>query len=252
MAFPSSIDSFTAPSGTSTLVSPDHANLHATAGSAITSIETKLGLGVGSASANQVLVGSGAGTSAWGSVVNNLNLGTPAITGGTYNTPVIGTMNATGGTINTAVFNGGTSGTLVNTGGFSLKDNGSITQTGTSDHITLTPGANKLVRLAVASQGTGGANSYQNNAVVQMGSISFGTAASGGTIVGTVTFGVNFTTTPVVCANASGGAGSVASDTAFGIGIESIGTSSFVIAARNNGNNSSGTVLFNWIAIGQL
>lgn len=118
MAFPSSIDTDTPSSGTSLLTSPDHSLRHNTHGSAIVAIENKLGLGVGSAAANQILTGSGAGTSAWSqtwnngtlgtAVINNSTLGTPLITGGTSNSATFGTPAITGGT-----FNGPTIGTPV-------------------------------------------------------------------------------------------------------------------------------------------
>lgn len=85
MSYPSSIDTFagTTAQGTSLLSSPDHALDHRTLGSAASALETKIGLSAGTPVLDKVLVGSGNGTSIWGSVVNNLTLGTPSITGGT-------------------------------------------------------------------------------------------------------------------------------------------------------------------------
>ncbi len=101
MAYPTDLDSYTAPSGTSLLSSPDHADLHARGGSAIISLETKLGLSAGSPVVDKILVGSGNGTSAWGTTWNNANLGTPTI--GTINTPGTATPLSFGGGLVTKV-----------------------------------------------------------------------------------------------------------------------------------------------------
>lgn len=127
MAYPTTQDSFTAPAGTSLLTSPDHASLHATAGSAIVALEQKVGLGAGTPTAtNKLLVASGNGTAVWGGTVNALTLGTPvigtpAITGGSMNNATVGTPAITGGTqtavlsvtrtIGSAVYSGTVSGT---------------------------------------------------------------------------------------------------------------------------------------------
>lgn len=105
MAYPSDITSFSNPQGTTNLATDDHALQHRTAGSAIVALENKVGVGSGSAAANQILVGSGAGTAQWGTVWNTAQLGTPtigtpAITGGTAtnlvsNTPTLGTPTLT-------------------------------------------------------------------------------------------------------------------------------------------------------------
>ncbi len=119
MAYPSSID---APDvtmqGGSFLATNDHALNHRVLGSAVIATENKLGIGAGSAAANKILVGSGAGTSAWGqtwnggtlgtATLNNGVVGTPAITGGTGNamvlgTPTIGTVTVPG-TVNALSF----------------------------------------------------------------------------------------------------------------------------------------------------
>ncbi len=107
MAYPSTIDSYTAVNGT-TLLSTGHADNHNVSGSAMITIETKLGIGAGTPAANQVLIGSGAGTSGWSGTWNAAILGTPAVTGGTYtsgvvNNATVGTPAITGGTINSVV-----------------------------------------------------------------------------------------------------------------------------------------------------
>lgn len=96
MAYPSTIDSYTVISGTTLVADDDHASRHNSEGSAITALENKLGIGAGSAATNQILVGSGAGSAAWGSTWNLAQLGTPtvgspSITGGTLTLPQIKT-----------------------------------------------------------------------------------------------------------------------------------------------------------------
>lgn len=118
MAYPSTIDSFTNPVGTTQLSADDHAQQHRIEGSAAVALENKVGIGSGSAAANQILVGSGAGTSAWGSVwnlaqlgtatINNATVGTPRITGGTASAFLLGTSTLTAGTINGQIVNAGT------------------------------------------------------------------------------------------------------------------------------------------------
>jgi hypothetical protein len=192
MAYPTDITSFSNPQGTTNLATDDHALQHRTAGSAIVALENKVGIGSGSAALNQILVGSGAGTAAWGTAWNNANLGTPAITGGTANNQILGTPAITGGTAN--AFN---LGTPTITGGISLSVNGSITQAGAADHITLTPGASKLVKLAVLRQ-DGTTNTYKNNTIMQSGWF-FLNSGNGTTVLSkSVTFGLPFTSAPVV------------------------------------------------------
>lgn len=107
MSYPTDISSFSNPVGTTLIATDDHAKQHRIEGSAIVSLENKVGLGAGSAAANQVLVGSGAGTAAWGSVWNlaqlgTATIGTPSITGGTVTASLLGTNQVTGGTLASA------------------------------------------------------------------------------------------------------------------------------------------------------
>ena len=104
MAYPASIDTDTPSAGTSTLSSPDHSNRHNVIGSAVINLETKVGLNAGSPTLNKILVGSGNGTSDWGTAIDNLGLGTPtigtpSITGGTLSSATIGTPTIIGGTV---------------------------------------------------------------------------------------------------------------------------------------------------------
>jgi hypothetical protein len=66
--FPASLDtsvSLPNPTGTNTQNNPDHAGLHTAENAAIIAAETKLGTGASVPAANTLLVGTGAGASAW-------------------------------------------------------------------------------------------------------------------------------------------------------------------------------------------
>jgi hypothetical protein len=78
--FPTSLDNFTNPTSGNTLDSPSHSQQHSDANDALEALEAKLGVGASpaaSATANQVLNISSAGTSAWTSTLNNLVLVSP-------------------------------------------------------------------------------------------------------------------------------------------------------------------------------
>lgn len=74
--FPTSLDVEAGVGGSATPVpdttdqtdTPSHAALHQKEGDAIVAVETKVGTGASTAAANQVLTGTGSGTSAWGTV----------------------------------------------------------------------------------------------------------------------------------------------------------------------------------------
>lgn len=109
--FPASIEDNTNlpnPTGTSTQNNPDHASLHANANDAIKAIETKLGTGASTPTANTFLTGNGVGTSAWantvpaGTVVGTTD--TQTLTNKTLTAPTI-----TNAAISTDTVNGYTS-----------------------------------------------------------------------------------------------------------------------------------------------
>jgi hypothetical protein len=87
--YPSAIDVFTNPSGTSTLDSPDHALQHSDANDAIEAIEAVIGTTAGTSvlkdfSAGEFAVRQEGGTVSPGTLTfDSPTLGTPAITGGT-------------------------------------------------------------------------------------------------------------------------------------------------------------------------
>lgn len=103
MAYPSSIDSFGNPQGTSLLTSPDHALDHRNLGSAAVAIETVLGTTNGTSVLKNFAAGdfparintSNVLQQRVSGTVDNAILGTPAITGGTANNQVLGTPRLT-------------------------------------------------------------------------------------------------------------------------------------------------------------
>lgn len=112
MAFPASKTTFTDPSGTSPVTSPDHAALHTSVNDTLEAIQDTYGTTAGTNilkdfSAGQFPVRTNsAGVIAQtlsGGTVNNSVFGTPAITGGTVNNVILGTPAITGGTVNSAV-----------------------------------------------------------------------------------------------------------------------------------------------------
>lgn len=121
MAYPSSIDAFTSPAGTSLLASgPDHAVLHTSVNTAIGSIETVVGTNSGTNVLKNFTAGKLAartvgethGTSTWiGGTIGTVTVGTSLIQGGTVNNAVVGSPSVTGGTTTGALNNSGTFGT---------------------------------------------------------------------------------------------------------------------------------------------
>lgn len=102
--YPGTAQTFTNPVGTNTLDSPDHATLHSSSQDTIVQLEYKVGVGAGSPVVNQVLVGSGNGTSGWSSSWATATLGSATLTGGTANsitlgTPVMGAWTTSGTTV---------------------------------------------------------------------------------------------------------------------------------------------------------
>lgn len=292
--YPTTLDSFTNPAGTSVVTSPDHALQHSDANDAIENIETVLGTTSGTAILKNITTGKFA-IAGEGETINNMTIGTPRITGGTASsfllgtstiqggtannitvgTPTIAGATITSGTINNATLGspavtGGTAnafnlGTPVITGGVSLATNGSITQTSTADHITLTPGASKLVRVATRYQ-SGTTNSYQNNVVIQHGwGYIEGAGATPSILVKAVTFPDAFSTllsltcTGIGFKNSSGAPTAIA-DFVTNPGIELVGSGlipsvtgfTAQVNAVGGAINADRWVGFSWIAIGIL
>jgi hypothetical protein len=109
MSFPSSIDApdITMQGGSFVAIN-DHAQDHRLLGSAVIQLENKVGIGAGSASLNQILVGQGAGTATWGTVWNQANLGSMTATGGTITGQIQNDGTIANGVYGTATWQGGT------------------------------------------------------------------------------------------------------------------------------------------------
>lgn len=137
---------------------------------------------------------------------------------------------------------------------------GAITNT---DHISMTPGTSKLVKIAVLEQGNT-TNTYRNNAIILTGwGFLNGNGASTSYKAKDVTFGITFSTLPVVLANAAGrsATGSGATDglastwqdwlvgTATAV---AVGGFSMNVFQTNNVNLANYDYLYAWIAIGTL
>lgn len=67
--YPTSLDTLTNPTSTDSTVDVDHASQHANANDAIEALQTKLGTGASTASANTILKGTGSGASAFGQLI---------------------------------------------------------------------------------------------------------------------------------------------------------------------------------------
>lgn len=87
--------------------------------------------------------------------------------------------------------------------GIKLKDGNSIANTGTADHIAITPGTSKLVKIAVLRQDDT-TNTYSNTQVILTGwGFKTGHAANS-YIAEAVTFGITFDSRPIVVSNGLG------------------------------------------------
>lgn len=109
--YPTTIQTFTNPTGTSTLDNPDHATQHANENDTLVAIQNTLGTTAGTA------LFTAFSASDKPAKKNNETFGTPTITGGTINNAVLGTPSITGGTMSNSVINNATIGTPALTGG---------------------------------------------------------------------------------------------------------------------------------------
>ena len=157
--------------------------------------------------------------------------------------------------------------------GLKLKDGNSIANTGSADHITITPGTSKLIKVAILRQDNT-SNAYENNSVILTG---WGYVAGDTTnrrMPDTITFGITFSEFPVVlCSGGLDGESATPADinafdnaaantngSLFLASLGTILTTGFtVICAVCTGDGNAGAVLnasqafcYTWIAIGQL
>jgi len=135
------------------------------------------------------------------------------------------------------------------------------TLTSSDDHIVLTPGTSKLVKISVLRQDDT-TNSYKNNSVILTGyGVINGTGSANPYKAETVTFGITFAAAPIVICSGAGrgsvGAGSLNSPWSdyFVATPGSISTTNFVANVfRSPGvtNLDSFDYVYTWIAIGVL
>ena len=64
-SYPTSLDTFTNPTGSDAVTSPDHAQQHSDVNDAVEALEAKVGTGTGTPASGKVLRGTGAGASGW-------------------------------------------------------------------------------------------------------------------------------------------------------------------------------------------
>ena len=204
---------------------------------------------------------AGMGTGSVTSVVAGANLTGGTITSsgtialaGTIQPTMIGTTTIQGGTANLL-----TLGTPTVSG--TLQISGLITQTGAADHITLTPGASKVVKQTIVRQDIT-SNTYSTGYSIVTGwGYILGTGAT--SQLGTVTFPANYASAPIVLADYCGFKDSTnptavsdftATQGEVQASVGNIGTSSFKVALQV-ASGSLGTITrfgYTWIAIGAL
>lgn len=157
--YPSSIDNFTDPSGTSLITSPDHAGLHTDVNDAIFNIQTALG------------------TTSATAALKNITTGKFALAGSadTFQKGTIGTVSFIGGTLSGAITNSGTISTGVYNGptlGTPIVDQ--FTSSGTST-------GSKANRAVIPTVGTlsdaAGGTIALNAAAAQVFEVTLGTTA---------------------------------------------------------------------------
>lgn len=179
------------------------------------------------------------GTISFGGTISPVMVGTTTIQGGTANTLTLGTPTVNG----------------------TLQISGLITQTGAADHITLTPGANKVVKETILRQNSSGSAFSTGYSITTGWGYILGTGAT--FQLGTVTFPANYASAPIVMADYCGFKDNAnptvitdftASQGEVQASVGNIGTSTFKVALQVAAG-SLGTVTrfgYTWIAIGAL
>lgn len=123
---------------------------------------------------------------------------------------------------------------------------GAITNT---DHITITPGTSKLVKLAVLTRTAVGTSSYINNTVILCGNSDF-TLSNASSADASVSFGITFSSDPFIVASSSSDGALIGNMNAE---IYNRTTTGFSIRLRDtDATLRTATGKAQWIAIGQL
>lgn len=257
--FPSSLDTLTNPSAGDPQNNPSHSAQHANANDAIEALEAKVGINSSAVTTSHdyklsEVTGKLSEVTGTDKAVGKTAIQT--LSNKTLTIPKIDTIAEE------------TAGNGVVVDGIKLKDGNSIQNTGTADHISITPGTSKLVKLAVLRQDNT-TNNYKNNSVVLTGWGFILGNDSSGRLSETVTFGITFSEEPIVVSSLNGTRvvadgtptspawfttpGNV-SNNVFSSNAYATTTSSFILEmARQTGVYGSATNYgYNWIAIGQL
>lgn len=178
MSFPSSIDSFTGFTSGETLQAASHAAQSNQEQTAIVAVETKVGTGASTPTANNVLVGNGVGTSTWGQV--GLSTGVSGILPVTSGGTGTGTSTGTGSVVlnSTPTTNNETATNLTST---KLNNSSGLTNTGgaTTDTQTITGNATVGGTLGVAGVSTFTAVPVLPAGTITLASVSSSTSQSG-------------------------------------------------------------------------
>lgn len=162
--FPTSLDTLTNPSSGQFLNSPSHSSQHADANDAIEALEAKVGIGASTPTANNFLVGTGAGTSAWsktvpaGAVVGTTDSQT--LTNKTLTSPTINTPTIVNPTLQTDSISEYTGANGVTVDGMNIKDgklntNSSVVTANITDGAVTEPKVDNGFVVQVANTQTG-------------------------------------------------------------------------------------------------
>jgi hypothetical protein len=124
--YPTALDTLTNPTSGNTLNSPSHSQQHADSNDILEALEAKLGIGASTAASGKLLVGTGAGASAWtknaptGTIVGTTDSQT--LTNKTLTSPVINTPTINNPSLNTDSVSEFTAANGVTVDGLNIKD----------------------------------------------------------------------------------------------------------------------------------
>lgn len=280
ITYPGTLDVFVNPAGTNTLDSPDHAQQHSDVNDAVEAGQAVLGTTAGTSvlknfaagdfpariNASNVLQQTIQGT------INSSTLGTPTVTGGTFDSPTTTGTDAGTATLTNKTLTSPRVGTAItDTNGneiiktpatASAVNEITITNSATGDpvkiestggdtniHLSLDAKGSALVKTKVLRQ-DGTTDSYTNNTVILTG--VFNLACTSGFVghyysdSSSHSFGVTFSSKPIItcsCAD-SGGANSFAE-------VLSLSTTAFTVRRVGIASDADAKPI-HWIAIGQL
>lgn len=174
--FPSGIQTFTDPSGTNLLTSPDHAGMHTVENDTIVALQNNLGTNSGTSILKNFTSGNFAARQ------NQESFGSPTITGGTFVGQIKNNGTIANGVYGTALYQGGTA-------------NGMVLGTPTIGTITIPGTVNALSFSAAIAPGVGTITDTVGTLVVnaQQGNVFYSVQ---GTSAGNRTIGTPLNSTP--------------------------------------------------------